>query len=680
MPVGQPPPHPPHPGVQAAHPPTATVSQQLDASRNMFARRLQMATRGTEVTAAAQKPALIEEFARLYRMPAALGVSPAEAQRHMTALQDIAAGTPLADLGEQATRALGYLRQGAPPPPFRAPPASADPVAPSALQPSAKATGNAALPSAPRPAAGLQRREAVKGRRSAGRSAHTAPPSLDASANKENIGLLPNPWDRREAAPDDSLAFAQRAGAVVLNHPQVGEGFAPELHASQMRDVPVLTRPIEATDTLMTNAVAKRDGEGLIFVVDQAGKRFRLQGMRYLQAQDVAMVESTRLGGGAFGDFSVGLLAQKNAEPVLVAIKKMRTDDRFIGPKEIKTELRLQQKVCQAIAAQQALAEQGLSAHNDSPLKGVRSSFVPPKVYDAYFDDAKQQGFLLGSVADGDMQALTRHLLTGRNGALPSNRREAIVRSFIAQSGTQLDIMHKYVGVLHLDFKGANTLVDRSGQMTLNDFGLSMSVMNGQQSRYATIGSMPVPEMYRDVFGAKPGLSPKTDAFCLALSGLEMLAADTGVRLAGWRPVPPGAPPQARQIENVRFLNNLQEYLRQLSRGPKNALQIPRTADGRVNVHALPRLSDPQLAGVLNLCIERHPELTLSLLGGLHADRSRRSGAQQLAREAAAALPPVQSRLSREVRAALDEAATALAAQQPREQLQSMAVVLPAVT
>jgi eukaryotic-like serine/threonine-protein kinase len=153
--------------------------------------------------------------------------------------------------------------------------------------------------------------------------------------------------------------------------------------------------------------------------------------------------------------------------------------------------------------------------------------------------------------------------IIAQRGALPA----AEVATLVRQIGGALDATHR-AGLVHLDVKPANVIVDDAGNAKLTDFGIARAARDSEERELVGTARYIAPERVE----GRP-VTPRTDVYGLALVAYELL---TG------RPAFPGA-------ENEDLLRD------RLDRGPPHIRSVdPRLSEAADGVVARGLARDPE--------------------------------------------------------------------------------------
>ena len=116
-----------------------------------------------------------------------------------------------------------------------------------------------------------------------------------------------------------------------------------------------------------------------------------------------------------------------------------------------------------------------------------------------------------------DVRGRSLRDMVAERGALPS----AEVATLVRQLGGALDATHQ-AGLVHLDVKPANVIVDGSGNAKLTDFGIARAARDSEERELVGTARYIAPERVE----GKP-VTPRTDVYGLALVAYELLTGHT---------------------------------------------------------------------------------------------------------------------------------------------------------
>lgn len=179
-----------------------------------------------------------------------------------------------------------------------------------------------------------------------------------------------------------------------------------------------------------------------------------------------------------------------------------------------------------ALAAARAEAERAMLLRAALAETRTASMLAHPNIVSMFeFESDAENAYIIMEYVEG--ASLAGLLDATDDGLLTSDEAAAVVDAVC----DALQFAHDN-GVLHLDIKPDNILVDMSGRVKLADFGMaSLSSVTGYGGAHGgTVGYMP-PEQVRGV-----GVDVRTDVFAFAsvmyeaLTGLRPFAADTPLR------------------------------------------------------------------------------------------------------------------------------------------------------
>jgi serine/threonine-protein kinase len=112
-----------------------------------------------------------------------------------------------------------------------------------------------------------------------------------------------------------------------------------------------------------------------------------------------------------------------------------------------------------------------------------------------------------------DVRGRSLRDIVAERGALPPDEVATLVR----QLGGALDATHK-AGLVHLDVKPANVIVDASGNAKLTDFGIARAARDSEERELVGTARYIAPERVE----GRP-VTPRTDVYGLALVAYELL-------------------------------------------------------------------------------------------------------------------------------------------------------------
>jgi serine/threonine protein kinase len=112
-----------------------------------------------------------------------------------------------------------------------------------------------------------------------------------------------------------------------------------------------------------------------------------------------------------------------------------------------------------------------------------------------------------------DVRGRSLRDIVAERGALPA----AEVTTLVKQLGGALDATHQ-AGLVHLDVKPANVIVDASGNAKLTDFGIARAARDSEERELVGTARYIAPERVE----GKP-VTPRTDVYGLALVAYELL-------------------------------------------------------------------------------------------------------------------------------------------------------------
>jgi serine/threonine protein kinase len=112
-----------------------------------------------------------------------------------------------------------------------------------------------------------------------------------------------------------------------------------------------------------------------------------------------------------------------------------------------------------------------------------------------------------------DVRGRTLRDIVAERGALPADE----VATLIRQVGGALDATHQ-AGVVHLDVKPANVIVDASGNAKLTDFGIARAARDSEERELVGTARYIAPERIE----GRP-VTPRSDVYGLALVAYELL-------------------------------------------------------------------------------------------------------------------------------------------------------------
>ncbi len=217
--------------------------------------------------------------------------------------------------------------------------------------------------------------------------------------------------------------------------------------------------------------------------------------------------------------------ASKNSGPTVAGVTRSAASDELDGadmqPQKASPQRRLQTPKAPARAAadqHQAIEEESFDLAKLDHIPGLEEARTAAHLNDANIVT------IYDCVVEGDTAYVIMEYVEGKTLArimrdLGDDITLDMVASVFASVSHALEVAHK-AGVLHLDIKPENVIVNKDGVVKVTDFGLSalMDASGQGETGGGTIGYMPLEQMRQE------RLDVRTDEWALASLTYEMLS------------------------------------------------------------------------------------------------------------------------------------------------------------